>query len=93
MQVARHQHRVLAVVADTTDDAAVRAMIETTVAELGGIDILVNCAARPAGPGAPRRLADLQDDDLRFEIETKVLGYLHTARAPRRTWSSRAGGA
>ena len=81
VQVARHQHRVLAVVADTTDDAAVRAMIGTAVAELGGVDILVNCAAQPAGPGAPRRLADLQDDDLRFEIETKVLGYLHTARA------------
>ncbi|HEY3978888.1 MAG TPA: SDR family oxidoreductase [Streptosporangiaceae bacterium] len=81
VQVARHQRRVLAVVADTTDDAAVRAMIETTVAELGGVDILVNCAAQPAGPGAPRHLADLQEDDLRFEIETKVLGYLRTARA------------
>jgi NAD(P)-dependent dehydrogenase (short-subunit alcohol dehydrogenase family) len=81
VQVARHQHRVVAVVADTTDDAAVRAMIETTVAELGGVDILVNCAAQPAGPGGARRLADLRDDDLRFEIETKVLGYLHTARA------------
>jgi NAD(P)-dependent dehydrogenase (short-subunit alcohol dehydrogenase family) len=81
MRVARHQHRVLAVVADTTDDGAVRAMIETTVSELGGVDILVNCAAQPGGAGAPRRLADLRDEDLRFEIETKVIGYLHTARA------------
>ena len=82
VQVGRHHHgRVLAVVADTTDDTAVRAMIETTVVELGGVDILVNCAAQPAAPGTSRRLADLQDDDLRFEIETKVLGYLHTARA------------
>jgi NAD(P)-dependent dehydrogenase (short-subunit alcohol dehydrogenase family) len=81
VQVARHRHRVLAVAADTTDDAAVRAMIETTVAELGGVDILVNCAAQPAAPGGSRRLAELRDDDLRFEIETKVLGYLHTARA------------
>jgi NAD(P)-dependent dehydrogenase (short-subunit alcohol dehydrogenase family) len=81
VQVARHQHRVLAVVADTTDDGAVRAMIETTAAELGGVDILVNCAAQPGGPGGSRHLADLRDDDLRSEIETKVLGYLHTARA------------
>jgi NAD(P)-dependent dehydrogenase (short-subunit alcohol dehydrogenase family) len=80
-RIARHGGRVLAVAADTTDDAAVRAMMDTTVAELGGVDILVNCAARPAGGSAPRRLADLADDDLRFEIETKVLGYLRTARA------------
>jgi NAD(P)-dependent dehydrogenase (short-subunit alcohol dehydrogenase family) len=80
-RIGGHQRRALAVVADTTDDAAVRAMMETAVAELGGVDILVNCAARPAGGGEPRHLADLRDDDLRFEIETKVLGYLHTARA------------
>ena len=80
-RVARHGHGVLALAADTTDDAAVRAMIAAAAAEFGGIDILVNSAAQPARPDAGRLLADLADHDLRAEIETKVLGYLRTARA------------
>jgi NAD(P)-dependent dehydrogenase (short-subunit alcohol dehydrogenase family) len=80
-RVARHGHQALAVVADTTDDAAVRALVATAVAELGGIDILVNGAAEPGKPGAARALAELVDDDLRAEVETKVLGYLRCARA------------
>ena len=43
--------RVLALPADTTDDAAVRAAIARTAGELGGVDILVNNAAEPATPG------------------------------------------
>ncbi len=80
-RILRPGQRVLAIIADTTDDAAVRAVIETTVAELGGVDILVNAAAQPARPDAARPLAELEDEDLRAEIETKVLGYLRTARA------------
>ena len=67
--------------ADTTDDRAVRAMVARTVTELGGVDILVNAAAQPGGASGPRGLAALADDDLRAEIETKVLGYLRCARA------------
>jgi NAD(P)-dependent dehydrogenase (short-subunit alcohol dehydrogenase family) len=80
-RVGRHGRRIMAVAADTTDDAAVRAMIEACVSGLGGVDILVNAAAQPARPDAARALAELADDDLRAEIETKVLGYLRTARA------------
>jgi NAD(P)-dependent dehydrogenase (short-subunit alcohol dehydrogenase family) len=80
-RVARHGRLAVAVPADTTDEGAVRAMVARARAELGGVDILVNAAARPADGNAPRALADLQDDDLRFEIETKVLGYLRCARA------------
>jgi NAD(P)-dependent dehydrogenase (short-subunit alcohol dehydrogenase family) len=80
-RVARHGHRVLALPADTTDDASVRAMVAEAASAFGGVDILVNAAARVADPNAPRTLAELQDDDLRFEIETKVLGYLRCARA------------
>jgi NAD(P)-dependent dehydrogenase (short-subunit alcohol dehydrogenase family) len=80
-RIRRHGRRVLAVAADTTDDASVRAMIAAVAAELGGIDILVNAAAEPARPDAARALTELADDDLRAEIETKVLGYLRTARA------------
>jgi NAD(P)-dependent dehydrogenase (short-subunit alcohol dehydrogenase family) len=80
-RVGRHGGRALALAADTTDDAAVRAMVAQARAELGGVEILVNAAAKPADGNAPRALDDLRDDDLRFEIETKVLGYLRCARA------------
>jgi NAD(P)-dependent dehydrogenase (short-subunit alcohol dehydrogenase family) len=73
--------RVIALAADTTDDSAVRAAIARTVEELGGVDILVNAAAEPAGPGSPRALADLVDADVLAAIDTKVLGYLRCARA------------
>ena len=79
--VVAHGNRVLAISADTTDDASVVAMIERVVAEWGGVDILVNTAAEPSKPGAKKNLADLTDDGLRAEIETTVLGYLRTARA------------
>ncbi|MBW0114781.1 SDR family NAD(P)-dependent oxidoreductase [Pseudonocardia abyssalis] len=72
--------RALPVVADTSDDAAVRAMVERVVAEWGGVDVLVNAAATPAGGPVPA-LADLTDDAMRAEFETKVLGYLRCARA------------
>ena len=76
----RHR-RVLSLTADTTDDTTVRAAIARTVEELGGVDILVNAAAEPAGPNSPRALADLVDDDLLAAVNTKVLGYLRCARA------------
>lgn len=80
-QLAVPGRRALPITADTTDDASVRAMVAATVAELGGVDILVNAAARPAGSTPPAGLADLTDDALRTELETKVLGYLRCARA------------
>ena len=52
-RIRRHGQRALAVTADTTDDAAVRAMIATTVTELGGVDILVNAAASRPGRTRP----------------------------------------
>ncbi|NEK59435.1 SDR family oxidoreductase [Geodermatophilus sabuli] len=79
--VRRHGTTVLPVPADTRDDGAVRGMVARVVAELGGVDVLVNAAARPAVPGPVPPLAELSDDALRDEVETKVLGYLRCARA------------
>jgi NAD(P)-dependent dehydrogenase (short-subunit alcohol dehydrogenase family) len=76
-----HGARVLALSADTTDDKAVRAAIMQVTQEFGGVDILVNNAATPAGAAAPRDLADLVDDDILAGFDTTVLGYLRTARA------------
>lgn len=78
--VGRHGTQVVPIPADTRDDAAVRAMVDQVVALFGGVGILVNAAARPA-LDAPPPLAELTDDDLRGEIETKVLGYLRCIRA------------
>ncbi len=89
--VARHEQRlraaaaelgpeVLAVPADTTDDAAVRAMVEEVVGAWGGVDVLVNAAAQPAGGPVPA-LADLTDAQVQADFNTKVLGYLRCARA------------
>lgn len=89
--VARHEERlraaaaelgpeVLAVPADTTDDTAVRAMVEQVVGAWGGVDVLVNAAAQPAGGPVPA-LADLTDAEVKADFDTKVLGYLRCARA------------
>jgi NAD(P)-dependent dehydrogenase (short-subunit alcohol dehydrogenase family) len=67
--------RVIWAVADTGDDAAVRAMVAKVTSQLGGIDILVNAAATPA------TRAPFTDDDLEREVNVKVRGYLRCARA------------
>ena len=73
--VARESgRRVIAVTADTGDDASVTAMVDEVVAQLGGVDILVNAASQPS-TGA------FADDDLETEINVKVRGYLRCARA------------
>jgi NAD(P)-dependent dehydrogenase (short-subunit alcohol dehydrogenase family) len=78
---AQSGRRVLAVPTDTGDDQQVRHLVDRTVAELGGIDILVNSAATPWSAGANTDLAATDDDIVRREVEIKVLGYLRTARA------------
>jgi NAD(P)-dependent dehydrogenase (short-subunit alcohol dehydrogenase family) len=65
---------VIGVVADTGQDAAVTAMVDEVVSRLGGVDVLVNNAARP-------NRGTLTDDDLEAEINVKVRGYLRCARA------------
>nr|WP_240963023.1 SDR family oxidoreductase [Antrihabitans stalactiti] len=73
--------RVIAVPTDTGDDDAVQELVRRTIAEFGGIDILVNSAATPWSAGATKDLSATTDDVVRREVEIKVLGYLRTARA------------
>ena len=73
---------MVAVVADTSDDAQVeRAVAEAVAALGGGIDILVNAAAEPGGYAAPPTLAEIDAAHLQREIDVKVMGYLRCARA------------
>lgn len=78
--VGQAKRKVVGLVVDTSDDASVRALIEQTVAALGGIDILVNAAAKPGGQAPPPKLADLTNDLFWGDVNVKVLGYLRTAR-------------
>jgi len=73
---------VVAVVADTTrDDDVQRAVAEATAALGGGIEILVNAAAEPGGYAPPPKLSQFDAGQLQREIDTKVMGYVRTARA------------
>lgn len=69
------------VVADTTDDVAVVGAVDEAARLLGGLDVLVNCAAPRADRSAPSGLAGLDDADFLRHLDTKALGYLRTARA------------
>lgn len=71
---------IAGVTCDTTDDASVTAMVAELADALGGVDILVNCAAMPGGVTAPPRLADITSEALLGEVDTKVMGYIRCAR-------------
>jgi NAD(P)-dependent dehydrogenase (short-subunit alcohol dehydrogenase family) len=72
---------VHAVEVDTGDDASVRRMAATAQDLLGGIDILVNCAAKPAGQAPPLALLDVTGDAFWSDVNVKVMGYLRCAQA------------
>ncbi|MGI5127282.1 SDR family NAD(P)-dependent oxidoreductase [Pseudonocardia sp. CA-107938] len=67
--------------ADTGSDESVRAMVDAVVERFGGVDVLVNAAARPASAGQQLAASATSDDVVRAELEIKVLGYLRCARA------------
>ena len=68
---------LLPVIADVTDDAAVRAAVAEAATELGGLDILVN----NAGIGAIGTVEDNSDDEWRHVLDVNVLGMVRTSRA------------
>jgi NAD(P)-dependent dehydrogenase (short-subunit alcohol dehydrogenase family) len=74
--------RVVGVTADTADEKAVtRAVAEAELALGGGIDVLVNAAAEPAGYAPPPKLAEITAEFFHQQLDIKVLGYLRTAQA------------
>jgi NAD(P)-dependent dehydrogenase (short-subunit alcohol dehydrogenase family) len=92
LRAARADTDVLVAPADTTDDAAVRAMVARVVDAWGGVDVLVNAAAQPSGGSAPPSLADLTDAEVEADFDTKVMGYLRCARAVAPHMTAQAGG-
>jgi 2-keto-3-deoxy-L-fuconate dehydrogenase len=68
---------LVGVVGDVTDDAAVRAGIESAAEQLGGIDIVVN----NAGVGAAGTVADNSDADWHRVLDVNVVGMVRVSRA------------
>jgi len=66
---------------DTGDDASVRELAAAARDRLGGIDILVNCAARPAGQAPPLSLPEITGDAFWSDVNVKVMGYLRCVQA------------
>jgi NAD(P)-dependent dehydrogenase (short-subunit alcohol dehydrogenase family) len=71
----------VSVLADTTDDRAVRAAVEAAASALGRLDVVVNAAAPRATPDQVPGLAGLDDADFLANVDTKVLGYARVVRA------------
>ena len=72
---------VVGISADTTSDGQIhRAFIEAVRQLGGGIDILVNAAAEPAGFAGPPKLGEITGDYFHAEMDTKVMGYIRCAR-------------
>ena len=65
------------VVADVTDDASVRSAVESAVAQLGGLDVLVN----NAGAGAVGTVADATDEEWHRVLDVNVVGPARVSRA------------
>jgi NAD(P)-dependent dehydrogenase (short-subunit alcohol dehydrogenase family) len=73
--------RVVALSVDTGSTQSVAAMVASARDQLGGIDILVNSAAKPMGQARPPKLAEITDELFWDDVNVKVLGYLRCAQA------------
>jgi NAD(P)-dependent dehydrogenase (short-subunit alcohol dehydrogenase family) len=76
-----HGVQAIAVACDTGEDAAVTAMVAEVVDKLGGLDIVVNSAAAPAGQKIPPSALELTHAHLDSHINVKVMGYQRVAAA------------
>ncbi len=72
--------KVIGIPTDTTSWDDVQAMVDRTVSELGGVDILVNSAAMVGGQ-VRGNLDEAQEQDLIEDLDTKVVGYFRCIKA------------
>lgn len=72
---------VHATLAETRSDAEADALVAFAVERLGGLDIVINAAARPLSPPVQPGVAGVDSAAFMEELDTKVIGYLRVARA------------
>lgn len=72
--------KIMPIVVDTLDGASIEAFIRRAAESLGGIHILVNCAARVGGT-IPDSMETISDEQIVKDFEEKFLGYYRCARA------------
>jgi NAD(P)-dependent dehydrogenase (short-subunit alcohol dehydrogenase family) len=72
--------RSLGIVADVTDQAQVRAMVDRILAELGHIDILVNNAGGALVPG-PSYASSVPEADFRRMMDINLIGTIFSCQA------------
>jgi 2-keto-3-deoxy-L-fuconate dehydrogenase len=65
------------VLADVTNDASVREAVESAITQLGGLDVLVNCA----GIGAQGSVETNSDDEWHSVFDVNVVGMVRVTRA------------
>jgi NAD(P)-dependent dehydrogenase (short-subunit alcohol dehydrogenase family) len=71
---------VVPIVVDTGIDDSVRAFVARAVEALGGVDILVNSAARPSGQARAPKVVEVDGEQFFADFNVKVLGYLRMIR-------------
>ncbi|HZD18304.1 MAG TPA: SDR family oxidoreductase [Actinomycetota bacterium] len=72
---------VRAIVADVRDRAAVESLVRDAAERFGGLEIVVNSAARVSGAAVPEDLERVAEETVLGDFEEKVLGSLRTTRA------------
>lgn len=75
--IAAHGSQVFAALADITDEQQVSDFISRVVAQMGGIDILINNAGRTS----PDSFGTLSDEQWLADVNVKLLGPLRCTRA------------
>ena len=70
--------KVVGIVCDTLDPASIKRFVKQAAQELGGVDVLVNSAARVGG--ALGTIETVDEADVLHDFEEKVVGYLRCAR-------------
>lgn len=76
-EAAGFSGRCLVVPADVSDRAQVQALVDRAVAELGGVDVLVN----NAGLGLDASVADGSVDNVRYLFDVNFFGAIHCIQA------------
>ena len=72
--------KVIGLRADMGNAEDIVALVKDTVAQIGGLDVLVNNAATIGGTGGVDTLAQLNEPLLNADFQVKMLGYLRCAK-------------